>query len=710
MDDVIVNCFKRFDTNGDNAITYEELASVLQKLDQSHWTNDRVARLLDVIDTSNDGRISLIELASWITYTDDRRALHDMFELPAQTHEEQPKLSTTRARLADLLARIDDIFVSFAGEDAVLDFDDMKRLAVALSDYMRLDVSIFGRLNDIFYSFDFTGDGVLDSTEGIMMIEDMLRTYIDMVEPVGVGHVDFSRLDVQTKDCDYIIRGSCGAGSYGSVELAVHKATGKQRVVKTLVKERTRIGNIEREFKLLKDLDHPKVARVFDAFQDSLNFYVVGEPYYGGNLWSLFDKAKQHEVTVTADYLGDLFRQMLEAVAYLHSRHIRHSDLKEANVMIARDDPESWRHPDIVVIDFGFASHISRDSPVGGTPGYCPPEFYTDDMLTPKGDIHALGVIIYQMCTGLSAFPKSPKDGEQYPSCYSTVNTLPDCSMLAKRPYGNGLDQLVLQMLEKAFKKRPSAQKCLDQQFFKSLSGSCMEIPDAVMQAFDQLHSKTKLARAIISDLVESQNLAHLSHLNRFFSAIDSDHNGVISVDEAHQKLSDLMPADMVERVIEALICTDGLVTYKEFMGHMLTASKSWLGNVLSKEFEDLDKDRTGSLSPSELTELMQRPALAGYFSGGQEVDTLLAELDMDSDGSVSFEEFERALVGQQKVLSARPYQLGDSLEYSSARDGSWIPCAVVSVHPCGALEIDIKPGVWLDKHTALNKLRLPNN
>merc|ERR1712048_1031394 len=210
---------------------------------------------------------------------------------------------------------------------------------------------------------------------------------------------------------------------------------------------------------------------------------------------------------------------------------------------------------------------------------------------------------------------------------------------------------------------------------------------------------------------VESQNLAQLTQLNAAFSAMDADHNGVISEEEARQKLSEAMPPEKVEDTISAMMRDDGSVTYKEFMGHMLVAGKAWMGDLLSQEFEFLDKNGDGCLDRDELIDLVKRPALSAVI-GGRGLNELIADMDANDDGSVSFEEFQRALVGERRpdsISGSRStlFSVGDSLEYNSPSHGKWIPCKVTAVHSSGLVEIDIKPGVWLKKDLVNGRLRM---
>merc|ERR1719379_439601 len=96
------------------------------------------------------------------------------------------------------------------------------------------------------------------------------------------------------------------------------------------------------EFALMKSLSSPYVARTYEVFQDRSFYYLVNEPYFGGDLSKLGKRAIDDGVSMGEDWWRGIFRQCVDGVAYLHSKAIMHCDIKEPNIMIA--DGKSYKN------------------------------------------------------------------------------------------------------------------------------------------------------------------------------------------------------------------------------------------------------------------------------------------------------------------------------------------------------------------------------
>jgi len=169
----------------------------------------------------------------------------------------------------------------------------------------------------------------------------------------------------------YRVIGKIGAGGGGVVYLADHLRLGKKVVLKadkrTLA---TKPEVLRREVDALKDLSHAYIPQVYDFIEEAGVIYTVMDYIEGES----FDKPLKYGDRFTQAQVIEWACQLLEALAYLHSRPphgILHSDIKPSNVMLT---PQG----DIRLIDFNIALALGEEGAVavGRSLGYASPEHY----------------------------------------------------------------------------------------------------------------------------------------------------------------------------------------------------------------------------------------------------------------------------------------------------------------------------------------------
>jgi serine/threonine protein kinase/tetratricopeptide (TPR) repeat protein len=144
---------------------------------------------------------------------------------------------------------------------------------------------------------------------------------------------------------------------------------------------------ITREFETLATLHHPNIIGVQDYGFDSDQ-----APYFTMELLdrprTILDAA--HDGPIEAKV--GLLRQLLDALAYVHRRHVLHRDLKPSNVLSVAGH--------IKMLDFGIATTRDGGSLVAGTVEYMAPEILLGEAATPASDLYSVGVLAYQLFTG----------------------------------------------------------------------------------------------------------------------------------------------------------------------------------------------------------------------------------------------------------------------------------------------------------------------
>lgn len=265
-----------------------------------------------------------------------------------------------------------------------------------------------------------------------------------------------------TLDGKYRIEQPLGIGGMGTVYRARHLLIDRAVAVKVLNQrlfedEAARI-RFQREAKAAGRLQHLNAVAVTDFGQTSEGYvYIVMELLEGRNLREILAK----EAPLETARAVSLMLQAAAAVAAAHDAGVIHRDLKPANIFLT----QSADAPSVVkVLDFGIAKlaaeTLDDDEPhtltqIGamiGTPRYMSPEQCSGLELTPAADVYSLGVILYEMLTGMVPFSGSTplaiavKQTSEYPR--------PPREIVASIP--DDVEKVVMHALEKNPNDRPA--------------------------------------------------------------------------------------------------------------------------------------------------------------------------------------------------------------------------------------------------------------
>ena len=276
------------------------------------------------------------------------------------------------------------------------------------------------------------------------------------------GDVVIDPLLGQTLDDKYRLEARLGIGGMGTVYRARHVLIDRAVAVKVL---NPRYGEDEaarerfrREAKAAGRLQHANAVSVTDFGETSAGFvYIVMELLEGRTLRETIAREAPLETARSVS----IMLQASAAVAAAHDAGIIHRDLKPANIFVVQrtDVPVL-----VKVLDFGIAKlavdSFEEDDPqaltqIGvmiGTPRYMSPEQCSGLPLTPAADVYSLGVILYEMLTGVAPFSGSSP----------LAIALKHASDLPRRPreivsvIPEQLEQVVLRALEKRPQDRPA--------------------------------------------------------------------------------------------------------------------------------------------------------------------------------------------------------------------------------------------------------------
>jgi serine/threonine protein kinase len=196
-----------------------------------------------------------------------------------------------------------------------------------------------------------------------------------------------------------------GAGGMAEVWLAKRADGAFNREVALKQPSLTRVRHdleqrFFRERDILASLEHPHIARLYDAGIDPQGLPYLSMEYVQGELLTDWCDAQRLEIRARLR----LFLQVLEAVQYAHERQVIHRDLKPSNILVTKTGQ-------VRLLDFGVATlldhgEVADKTPLTTvyghalTPIYSSPELIRGDPLTAKSDIYSLGVVLFELLTG----------------------------------------------------------------------------------------------------------------------------------------------------------------------------------------------------------------------------------------------------------------------------------------------------------------------
>ena len=211
-------------------------------------------------------------------------------------------------------------------------------------------------------------------------------------------------LESEPKISDFILMKELGVGSYGRVILVQHKITQAKYAIKCIDK-RNKV-NIEekpyfrREIEIMYRVHHPNVVKLFGHFEDNKYCYFIMEYIPGGNVYNLVPK--NGIKTVPTKTIVSIMKDVISAVYFLHhmSPPIIHRDIKPENVVLDQNMRAK-------LTDFGWSNYMQGDmkrTTVCGTPVYLAPEIINNRGHDEKVDIWCIGVLLFELLTGISPF------------------------------------------------------------------------------------------------------------------------------------------------------------------------------------------------------------------------------------------------------------------------------------------------------------------
>lgn len=199
----------------------------------------------------------------------------------------------------------------------------------------------------------------------------------------------------------YELHETIGSGGFAKVKLATHTLTGEKVAIKIMDKKALGddLPRVKVEINAMKELRHQHICQLMQVIETDEKIFMVLEYCPGGELFDYIvakDRLSESEARF-------FFRQIIAALAYIHSKGYAHRDLKPENLLL--DDNQCLK-----LIDFGLCAKPQGGmdnllSTCCGSPAYAAPELICGkNYLGAEADLWSMGVLLYALLCGYLPF------------------------------------------------------------------------------------------------------------------------------------------------------------------------------------------------------------------------------------------------------------------------------------------------------------------
>ncbi len=208
-----------------------------------------------------------------------------------------------------------------------------------------------------------------------------------------------SKNEKNTVISGYRIIEKIGEGGMAEIYTARQAALRRMVVIKKLKDpNREIVARFKKEALLSAGFSQENVLSIYDFIYHGRSYYLVMEYVDGDDLRTLLDRHSPFPIDIAILIVLEIAR----GLEYTHNQNIIHRDIKPGNILISKEGK-------VKLIDFGVAkddddSKLTMTGLIVGTPAYMSPEQAHGDRLTPQSDLYALGILLYEMLTGLKPF------------------------------------------------------------------------------------------------------------------------------------------------------------------------------------------------------------------------------------------------------------------------------------------------------------------
>ncbi|CAN4109722.1 unnamed protein product [Withania somnifera] len=469
----------------------------------------------------------------------------------------------------------------------------------------------------------------------------------------------------------YVIDRELGRGEFGVTYLCIDRINRDLLACKSISKRKLKtavdVEDVRREVAIMKHLPRDSsIVSLKEACEDENAVHLVMELCEGGEL---FDRivARGHYTERAA---AAVTRTIMEVVQLCHKHGVIHRDLKPENFLYANKKENS----PLKAIDFGLSIFFKpgeKFSEIVGSPYYMAPEVLKRNY-GPEIDIWSAGVILYILLCGVPPFWAESEQGVAQAILRGAID-------FKREPWpsiSNSAKNLVRQMLEPDPKLRLTAKQVLEHPWLQNAKKAPnVPLGDMVKSRLKQFSLMNRFKRKALRVIADFLSNEEVEDLKEMFSKIDTDNDGIVSVEELKaglQEVNSQLSDSEIKMLIDAIDTNGkGTLDYGEFIAISLHLHRMANDEHLHRAFSSFDKDGNGYIEPDELRDALMED---GSDDCTNVANDIFQEVDTDKDGRISYDEFAAMMkTGTDWRKASRHYSRGrfNSLSVKLMKDGS---------------------------------------
>ena len=429
-----------------------------------------------------------------------------------------------------------------------------------------------------------------------------------------------------------------GRGSYGHVLRVQNISTGHIYACKKMNKRQiTNKARLKTEIDLLRAVDHPNIIKLYDIYEDSIFLYLIMEECLGGEFFDrLAVRAKQLNMYTERD-AAKIFKQILEAVNYLHAHGVCHRDLKPENILFSTIEEDS----PLKLIDFGLSKVFNGDDNTMkgavGTTFYMAPEVITGKY-NEKCDVWACGVILYIMLCGKPPFYSKDEEELKQKICSMKYDfNYPEFNKIS-----NDAKELIASMLVDK-ESRPSVTQILNHKWIKeNAPHSTNEVLNINWNHIQKYSGLNLMQKSVINFTAFRLTEDETRQFVDVFKSLDENSDGVLTMEEIKKGIelcnfgNKMNPKEIIKLFNEMDVDKNGLINFTEFVSAMMDYDKFVKKEQLLECFKSYDTDGSGKISFEEFCDMIK----PSNEQEKKDLFILYEKVDTNNDGEIDFEEF----------------------------------------------------------------------